>query len=389
MIVVPMSVRGGEAAVRDALLSHGWEGDVASLTSSGIQSAAFQVRELDAATIEAMVPIAARLGIEVVTGPDWMILVGVRSRLGAFARPWLQPEPVRELAMAIGMAMPAEIPVDWPHARGSIALNGPVIVGIINATPDSFSASSRATDVDAVLRRGEVLIAGGAAVLDIGGESTRPGSEPVGVGEEMSRVIPAIEALATRHPDVPISIDTVNAGTARAAIDAGAAIINDVTAGRHDPALLAVAAESGAGMILSHSRGALGSLTDASAAQLGDDPVSEVVRDLDESRRTATAAGVQHRNIVLDPGFGFGKDAAQNWRILAGLDAVVALGSPVLIGVSRKRFIGDATGRPVEDRDRGTAAACALGYACGARLFRVHDAESVRDALEVAKAVTR
>src|SRR5690606_17682667 len=131
--------------------------------------------------------------------------------------------------------------------------------------PDSFSASSRATDVDAVLRRGEVLIAGGAAVLDIGGESTRPGSEPVGAGEEMSRGIPAIEALATRHPDAPSSIDTVNAAPARAAIDAGAAIINDVTAGRHDPALLAVAAESGAGMILSHSRGALGSLTDASA----------------------------------------------------------------------------------------------------------------------------
>jgi dihydropteroate synthase len=389
VIVVPMSVRSGDAAVRDALLSLGWEGDLASLTSSGIQSAAFQVRGIDPATIEAMVPIAARLGIEVVTGPDWMILMGARSRLGAFARPWLQPEAVRDLAMAIGMAMPAEMPTEWCHAAGSIALDGPVIVGVINATPDSFSESSRAGDLDEVLRRAGELIAGGATVLDIGGESTRPGSEPITVDEEISRVIPAIESVVRDHPDVPVSVDTVNATTARAAVAAGAVIINDVTAGRHDPALLAVAAETGAGLILSHSRGALGSLTDSVLANLGVDPLSEVVQDLDAARRTATAAGVQHRNIVLDPGFGFGKDASQNWRILAGLDAIVALGSPVLIGVSRKRFIGDATGRPVEDRDRGTAAACAIGYDRGARLFRVHDAESVRDALEVARAVTR
>ncbi len=386
MKVVPISVRSGDAAVRDALLSRGWEGDVASLTANGLGIAAYQVDGLEPATIEAMVPLASRIGLELVTGDDWLLLSGPRSQLGAFARPWLQPEPVRELAMAIGMAMPSDQPRAWRHARGEVQLDTAVIVGVINTTPDSFSASSRVVDIDAALARVDELLEGGATLLDIGGESTRPGAEPVTAALELGRAVPVIAAIAARHPDLPLSVDTVNAATARAALDAGASIINDVTAARHDPGLLQLAAQSGAGLVLSHSRGALGELTDALVAGHGEDPTSEIVRELDDARAAATAAGVHHANVVLDPGFGFGKTASQNWRVLAGLDALAALGSPVMIGVSRKRFLGDATSRPVEDRDRATAAACVIGFERGARLFRVHDPAAVRDALAVARA---
>lgn len=385
MRVVPVSVRG-DAAVRDALLSHGWEGDVASLTTAGLAPGAFHVTGLAPAAIEAMVPLAARLGLELVTGEDWLLLAGPRSRLGAFARPWLQPEPVRALAEAVGMAMPGEPAAAWAHRTGAIALTAPVIVGIINVTPDSFSPSSRTASVDEALHRADALLAGGATVLDVGGESTRPGAAPVPADEECGRVVPVVAALARRFPDLPLSVDTMHAATARAAVAAGAAILNDVTAGRHDPALLEVAAASGAGLVLSHSRGAPGALADLDQMAATLDVVGAVCHELGAARDAALAAGVTAERVVLDPGFGFGKSAAQNWRLLDGLDAVVALGHPVMVGVSRKRFLGEATGRSADDRDAATAAACALACARGARLFRVHDAGAVRDALAVAMA---
>jgi dihydropteroate synthase len=386
VIVVPVAGRG-TAAVRDALLSHGWEGDVASLSAGGLEVAAFHVTEVTAATVEAMVPLAARLGLELVTGDDWLLLAGPRSRLGAFARPWLQPEPLRDLALAVGMAMPDEPLPAWHHAGGRIPLERPVIVGVINVTPDSFSEPSRAMTPADALRLVESLLAGGAVVIDVGGESTRPGAVPVPPALERERLVPIITAIRGQFGALPVSVDTVHASTARAALDAGAAIINDVTAGRHDPAILEVAAASSAGLVLSHSRGPLGTLADYVHAEYGGDVTGGVVRELLVAREAATRAGVARDRIVLDPGLGFGKTPAQSWRLLHQLDALVALGQPVLVGASRKRFLAEATGRDPDDRDRATAAACALAHDRGARLFRVHDPAAVRDALAVAHAL--
>lgn len=385
MIVTPLS--GRATAVRDALLSHGWEGDLARLTVGGLERAAFLVAGIDADAIEAMVPLAARLGLELVTGDGWLILTGGRSRFGAFARPWLQPEPVRELATAIGMALPPEADLRWHHARGAIAVDRAVIVGVINVTPDSFSDGGNTLSPDEALRRADELLAGGATVIDVGGESTRPGASLVPALVEHGRILPVLEALARRHPGLPLSVDTVHAHTAAAAIGAGAGIINDVTAGRHDPALLSVAARLQAGLVLSHSRGPLGELASYAAAEYDGDVTTGVVRELDEAMSAARAIGVADDHIVIDPGFGFAKTAAQNLTLLNQLDAVAALGAPVLVGVSRKRFLGESTGREIGDRDRATAAACALAYERGARLFRVHDPAAVRDALAVAQAV--
>lgn len=387
MKVLPVPVRA-HRAVQDALLSHGWEGDLASVTDGGLAPAAFHVTDLSPQAIEAMVPLAARLGLELVTGDDWILLSGPRSRLGAFARPWMQPEPVRALAEAIGMAMPPDGHPTWRHARGTIALARPVIVGIINVTPDSFSPASRVGAVEEAIALADRLVAGGATLLDVGGESTRPGAAPVDPPGEAVRVVPVIEALHATFPEVTLSIDTMHAGTARAALAAGASVVNDVTAGRHDARLLGVVAEQGAGVVLSHSRGAAGTLADLKHLDGEADVVSAVCRELLAARDAAVAAGIVPECIALDPGFGFGKSPEQNLRLLDALDAIVALGHPVMVGMSRKRFLGVVSGRELDDRDRATAAACALAADRGAHLFRVHDANAVRDALAVAGALS-
>jgi dihydropteroate synthase len=385
MIVVPLSDRT-HGAVHHALLSLGWEGDLASLTGGGLTTSAFLVQGLDEDAIEAMLPLAARLGLELVTGDGWIILAGARSRLGAFARPWVQPEPVRALADAIGRAMPPEPAFTWRHATGALSLDRPVLLGIVNVTPDSFSPPSRARDASDALRLVDQLRAGGAAMVDIGGESTRPGAQPVPAEEERARVVPVIAAIAARHPDLPLAVDTVRAETARAALEVGASVINDVTAGRHDPAILTIAATSGAGLVLSHSRGALGALASYDLAEYAGDVTSAVARELSAARSAAHTAGVADECIVLDPGFGFAKTPEQNFTLLDELDAVVALGRPVLIGVSRKRFLAGVTADDLAALDRATAAACVLAHDRGARLFRVHDPGTARDGLAVAAA---
>lgn len=387
MIVSPLS--GRPTAITDALLSHGWEGDVCRLTADGIGSAAFHITDVSQDTLEAMLLVASRLGLELVTGDDWLILAGARSRLGAFARPWVQPEPVRDLALALGMAMPTDPPTQWQHARGAIALDAPVLVGVLNVTPDSFSDGGDGMGLEAAIALAERLLEGGATIVDVGGESTRPGAEPIDAAEEFARVVPVIAELAKRFPGLVLSIDTVRGSTALAALDAGAAIVNDVTAGRHDPALLEVAAARSAGLVLSHSRGTLGRLASYDHADYGAAVTDTVVRELAVSRAEATRHGVKAGAIALDPGFGFGKTPAQNFRLLDQLDALVALGSPVLVGPSRKRFLGEPTGRDIDDRDRATAASCALALDRGARLFRVHDPAATRDAVLVAEAVLR
>lgn len=385
MIVTALS--GRATAVRDALLSHGWEGDLARLTAGGLETGAMHVTGISGGIVEEMLPLAARLGLELITGDDWLILVGARSRLGAFARPWMQPEPLRELAVAVGMALPPEHDHQWRHARGLIALNRAAIVGVINVTPDSFSDGAPLS-VDDALRRTDELLAGGAAIVDIGGESTRPGAEPVTVETEQLRILPVVAAVARQHPSLPLSVDTVHAPTAEAAVSAGATIINDVTAGRHDPALLDVAARHRVGVVLSHSRGSLGQLASYDHAEYHGDVTAAVAGELRIAIDAAITAGVAPDAVVVDPGFGFSKTAAQSLVLLDRLDAIVSLGQPVLVGVSRKRFLGEATGRAVDDRDRATAAACALAYERGARLFRVHAPAAVRDALAVVQAVS-
>lgn len=385
MIVVPLSDRA-PGAVRDALLSLGWEGDLASLTGSGLATSAYLVRDLSNEVIEAMVPLAPRLGLELVTGDGWLILAGGRARLGAFARPWVQPPAVQALAEAIGLTMPAESPPPWRHARGTVALDVPVLVGIVNVTPDSFSPPSRARTPDDALLLVERLLEGGATMVDVGGESTRPGAVPVSAQEECARVVPVVAAITARFPDLPIAVDTVRASTAIAALEVGACIVNDVTAGRHDPALLTAVARAGAGVVLTHSRGPLGELASYAAADYAGDVTGAVAGELTAARGAAHTAGIADDAIVLDPGFGFAKTPSHNRRLLHHLDAIALLGRPVLVGVSRKRFLALLAGDSPEALDRATAAACLLAYERGARLFRVHEPAVVRDALAVAAA---
>jgi len=384
--LVPLAGRT-ESAVRIALLSLGWEGDLASTTSAGQETLAYHLSEAPVPCLEALVRAAGRLGLEVVTGPDWAILAGPRARLAALARPWTSPEPLVELATLLGHALPADPPRQWDTASGPIRLDQPVIVGIINVTPDSFSDGGRHLGASDALRHAERLIQDGAGVLDVGGESTRPGAEPVPEPVERDRVVPVIEALRREHPQVPLSIDTVKAGVARAALEAGAAIVNDVSALRLDPAMAPLVAAHKAGVVLMHSRGAVADMALDRHADYPSGVVPGVLAELEACLAVARAAALPHGCLVVDPGLGFGKLEAQNFELLRGLRSFRVLGTPVMVGPSRKRFLGRVTGRDVSGRDVATAAACALAWAEGARLFRVHDVAGARDALAVAAAV--
>jgi dihydropteroate synthase len=284
--------------------------------------------------------------------------------------------------------MPADPALRWQTARGEVLLDQPILLGILNVTPDSFSDAGRFAGVDAALRQADTLLAEGAAVLDVGGESTRPGrTEPVPLEEELRRVIPVIEAVVRRHPDVKISIDTVKAAVARAAIDIGAAIVNDVTAMRLDPEMAAAVAHSKAGVILMHSRGSILEIASYIHADYAGDVVGAVLLELREALARATASGIAVDATVVDPGFGFSKTVEQNIFLLDQLESLQALGRPILVGPSRKRFLGSVTGLPLEDRDRVTATACALAYNRGARLFRVHAVAAARESLALADAI--
>jgi len=386
VIVAPLGGRP-EDTVRVALLSHGWEGDLARTTADSVEMLAFHLTRLDAATLEALVTSGSRLGLDVITGDDWALLAGPRARLSALARPWTSPAPLVELATLLGHALPAEDPIVWQTARGPIALDRPAIVGIVNVTPDSFSDGGRLTGVDDAVRHAERLVSDGATILDVGGESTRPGAVSVPAGEERARVIPVIEALARRLPDIPVSVDTVKAAVAGAALDAGAAIVNDVSGLRLDPAMGGLCAARGAGLILMHSRGGVPDLASDAHAEYPAGVLVEVIAELAAMLGRARAAGLQSERLVIDPGLGFGKTPEQSVELLRGVAALRVLGRPILVGPSRKRFLGALTGRPVLERDTATAAACALGWEAGARLFRVHEPAPTRDALAIAFAI--
>lgn len=260
----------------------------------------------------------------------------------------------------------------------------PVVMGILNITPDSFSDGGTYADVGAVVQRALELVAHGAQILDVGGESTRPGADPVDVATELARVVPVVRALANAKLPVALSIDTRKAAVADAALAAGAVIVNDVTA-LTDAQMASVAARHGAIVILMHMRG------DPQTMQQGpiayDDVVTTVRDYLAAAMGRALSAGIARERIWLDPGIGFGKDVTHNLLLTKGLATLALLGQPVVYGPSRKRFLGAITGRDVGDRDAATAAACAAAILYGAHVLRVHDAEATRDAIAIATAV--
>ena len=345
------------------------------------------LEQVPGAAIEALVRFNQRAGIDLLTGEGWVLLAGTRSRLAAFARPWTLPPELTDVAAAIALALPGERHASWQTARGAIPLDHPVILGILNLTPDSFSDGGQFLTVDAALARADRLILDGADILDLGGESTRPGAVPVDQAEEVSRVLPILDALVRAHPSLYVSIDTVKSEVARAAMDRGAAIINDVSALRLDPAIGSVAAQSNAGLILMHSRGGVADMASVAHADYGDDVVAGVLAELREAMESALSSGVAPDRIVLDPGLGFSKAPEQTLLLLDQVGALASLNRPVLIGPSRKRFLGVAAGRPVDDRDRATAVACVMAFERGVQLFRVHNVALVREALNVASAV--
>jgi dihydropteroate synthase len=385
--VTPLALHS-PGAVREALRSHGWEDGLARASAGGILPLAFHLTGLDQGALEALVRFRGGLGLEVVTGDDWAIVAGSRSRMSAFARPWTAPERLTEVALQVGLAMPADPGPAWQTARRPVPLDRPIVIGILNVTPDSFSDGGRFTGADAALAHAEALLRDGASIIDVGGESTRPGrTEVVSTEAELRRVEPVVEGLVRAHPDLLVSIDTVKAAVARAALDRGAAIVNDVTAFRFDPAMAGIVAGAGAGAILMHSRGGLLEIASYEHADYGGDVVGGVLAELREALSAATGAGVAPDAIVLDPGLGFSKTVEQSVALFDQLPALQALGRPLLVGPSRKRFLGAVTGLPVEDRDRATAAACALAWERGARLFRVHAVAAAREALALAQAL--
>lgn len=277
----------------------------------------------------------------------------------------------------------------WRVRGGTVALDRPIVVGIVNVTPDSFSDGGSFLSVGDAIARAAQLIEDGADIIDIGGESTRPqNAAEVPAAEELRRVIPALEGIRNAMPAAIISVDTVKAEVAREALAAGAAIINDVSGFRLDPEMAAVCAEGRAGAILMHSRGGVATMGTYRDADYGTDVVGEVVSEIEQRVASAREAGVQREAIVVDPGIGFSKRSEHSLALLAGLSRVAALGYPVLVGVSRKRFIGEITGvSKASERDAGTTGANVGALLAGARLFRVHDARLARHALDVAWAI--
>ena len=259
-------------------------------------------------------------------------------------------------------------------------------MGILNVTPDSFSDGGRYFDAAAAIEHGLELAAQGAAIVDVGGESTRPGAAGVGLGEELRRVVPVIEGLRAAGIDATISVDTSKLEVARAALDAGATFVNDVTAFRAAPAMAALVAERGVECCLMHMQGEPGTMQND---PLYGDLIGEVCAFLRERVDFALDAGIASARIAVDPGFGFGKTVEHNLELLDRLNELAALGQPILIGTSRKSFLGALTGRRESDRLAATIATNVIGLLRGASLFRVHDVAAVRYALAVAAATVR
>lgn len=259
---------------------------------------------------------------------------------------------------------------------------------MLNVTPDSFSDGGNfLSHTDAVARAGEML-AEGADVIEVGGESTRPGAQPVDAASEIGRVLPVIAGIRARWPDARVAIDTVKSAVAQSAIEAGATIVNDVSALRLDPSLAGVAAAAGATLVLMHSRGTVADMARFDHAEYPTGVMDAVIAELEPAAECATRAGVPRERIVLDPGIGFSKRGSDSVTALAELPRLVELGFAVMVGASRKRFIGEITGvQHAADRDAGTLGAHVAALMLGARWIRAHEVRMHRQALDVASAI--
>ena len=264
---------------------------------------------------------------------------------------------------------------------------GPVLFGILNVTPDSFSDGGDFLLPDAAVARAGSLLDEGAYAIDVGGESTRPGADAVTPEDELRRVLPVVRGILELRPEAVVSVDTYRASTAEAALDAGAGVVNDVTALRGDPKMAKLVADAGCPVVLMHM---LGTPKTMQREPRYGDVVAEVWEFLARRAEYAISAGVKPENVVLDPGIGFGKTRQHNLKLLNDLNVLVGLGFPVLVGASRKRFLGVIIGaEDPKDRVFGTVATSVMAYERGATLFRVHDVRANREALEVAAAVRR
>ena len=276
----------------------------------------------------------------------------------------------------------------WNTSRRKIDLSRPIVMAILNVTPDSFSDGGRFADPDAALRQAETFVTEGADILDIGGESTRPGSTRVSAEDEISRVVPVIEAVSKRF-DAPISIDTSKSEVARAALDAGAEIVNDISGLRFDQRIATVAAERRAGLVLMHSRGDFEMIHSQPPV---DDILADVTADFQRSMSMATEHGVGTEQIVLDIGIGFGKTLEQNLELLAKLDKLIAEFPcfPILVGTSRKSFIGKLLDDlPPSERLTGSLATAAVAIWNGAAILRVHDVRETVETMRIVEAIKR
>lgn len=282
----------------------------------------------------------------------------------------------------------------------------PNVFGILNVTPDSFSDGGNFFSIETAIAQAGKMISEGADAIDIGGESTRPGAKPISAGEELKRVLPVIRGIRSRWSDVAISIDTVKAEVAKAAVAEGASIVNDVSGMSLDPEMARVCADAGCSVVLMHSRGTVADMASYENAVYGNDPVGEIVDELEESVQTAQRAGIHPGRIALDPGIGFSKRTGHSLAALVELPRIVALGYPVFVGASRKRVIaelirytaasggssGGTTLAPQvisnDDRDMTTVGVNVVAFFAGARVFRVHRVRANRLALDAAWALT-
>jgi dihydropteroate synthase len=269
-----------------------------------------------------------------------------------------------------------------------IVIDRPIVIGVLNVTPDSFSDGGRFASVAAAVKHAESMVAEGADIIDVGGESTRPqGAQPVAAEQELERVLPVVRELRRALPETPISVDTVKAEVAAAALTEGAQIVNDVSGLRLDPLMAETCATSGAGVVLMHSRGGVSEMASYAVATYSD-VVSEVLGELRERVDHARRAGIADERIVVDPGIGFSKRSEHSLAVLGALDRLAAWGYPILVGASRKRFVGELTGAAdPADRIHGTTGANVAALDRGATLFRVHDVRAARQALDVAWAI--
>jgi dihydropteroate synthase len=277
-------------------------------------------------------------------------------------------------------------PLHW-HAGGRVldCSERTLVMGVVNVTPDSFSDGGRFLDADAAVAHALRLVEDGADLVDVGGESTRPGSDPIPVDEEKARVLPVIQRLAAAHPALAISIDTRKPEVGAAALEAGACIVNDISGGR-DEAMFAVARDAGAGMVLMHMRGDPKTMQEAPHYV---DVVAEVKEFLRERIESAEFAGLGPEYLCIDPGIGFGKNLEHNLLLMKHLDELVELGRPILVGPSRKRFIGAILDLPADQRVEGTAGAVAWLVSRGAHIVRVHDVREMARVVRVVDAIAR